>query len=57
MSGRYEFHGRGRDLFKAVRKAHRVMPRGYVDVSAEKFLEHPERYGDEGSWIEREVVS
>lgn len=55
--GRYEFHGRGRDLFKAVKKAHRFMPRGYVDVSAEKFLEHPERYGQEGYWIEREVVS
>jgi len=57
MSGRYEFHGRGRDLYKAVVRAHRFMPRGYVDVSAEKFLEHPWRFGQEGSWIEREVVS
>jgi len=56
-SGRYEFHGKGRELYKAVIKAHRYMPKGFVDVSAEKFLEHPERYGLEGEWIEREVES
>jgi len=56
-SGRYEFHGTGRDLYKAVRKAHRVMPDGYVDVSAEKFLENPHRYGSEGSWIDKEMES
>jgi len=57
MSGRYEFHGRGRDLYKAVVKAHRIMPRKFIDVSAEKFLEHPEKYGIEGEWIDKEVES
>jgi len=57
MSGRYEFHGKGRDLYKAVVKAHQLMPKGFVDVSVEKFLEHPERYGTEGEWVEREVES
>lgn len=56
-TGRYEFHGKGKDLFKAIVKAHRFMPKGYVDVSAEEFLENPERYGDEGVWIDREVES
>ena len=55
--GRYEFHGKGKDLYKAVIKAHQVMPRGYVDVSAEEFLKNPEKYGFEGSWIERDIES
>ena len=38
--------------------SHRYMPRDrFVDVSAEKFVEHPERYGSEGEWIDREVES
>ena len=57
MSGRYEFHGKGRDLYKAVILAQRFMPKGFIDVAAEEFLKHPERYGIEGSWIEREVES
>jgi len=57
MSGRYEFSGKGKDLYKAVVKAHRLVPKGFVDVSAEKFLKHPEKYGSEGSWIDREVES
>jgi len=57
MKGRYEFHGKGRDLYRAVVKAHQLMPRRFVDVSAERFLKHPERYGIEGSWIDREVES
>jgi len=55
--GRYEFHGSGRDLYRAVVEAHRTMPRDYIDVSAEEFLEDPERYGVEGYWVESEVVS
>ena len=51
FKGRYEFHGKGRDLFKAVRKAHRYMPKGFIDVPAEKFIEQPEKYGVEGEWI------
>jgi len=33
------------------------MPKGFVDVSAEKFLKSPEEYGYEGSWVELEVES
>jgi hypothetical protein len=55
--GRYEFHGVGRDLYKAVVKAQRYMPKGFVDVPAEKFVEYPERHGVEGEWVEYEVES
>jgi len=55
--GRYEFHGKGKDLYKAVVKAHQIVPKGYVDVSAEEFLQNPEKYGSEGFWIEKDVVS
>jgi hypothetical protein len=57
MKGRYEFHGKGRDLYKAVIEAQHIMPKGFVDVSAEEFLKHPEDYGYEGEWIDREVES
>jgi hypothetical protein len=52
-----EFHGKGRDLYGAVILAHRYVPRGFVEVSANQFLEHPEEYGFEGEWVEREVAS
>ncbi len=55
--GRYEFHGKRKDLYKAVIEAQHIMPKGFVDVSAEEFLKHPEDYGYEGSWIDREVES
>ena len=55
--GRYEFHGSGKDLYKAVLKAQSYMSKGYVDVSAKKFVECPEEYGFEGEWIDREVES
>jgi len=57
QSGRYEFHGKGRDLYKAVVKAHRIVPKRFVDVEADKFLKNPEKYGFEGSWIDKEVES
>lgn len=55
--GRYEFTGKGKELYKAVVKAHRIVPKGYVTVKAEDFLESPEDYGVEGEWIDREVES
>ena len=55
--GRYEFSGKGSDLYKAVVKAHKTMPKGFVDVSAEKFIENPEKYGDEGEWLDKEIES
>ena len=57
MSGRYEFYGKGRDLYKAILKALRIMPKGFVDVSAEMFLIDPMKYGYEGKWLDREIVS
>lgn len=56
-SGRYEFHGAGKDLYKAVVKAHRIVPRGFVTVSADKFVDKPEEYGLVGEWIEKEIES
>ena len=32
MSGRYEFSGSGKDLYKAIVKAHDIVPKGYVRV-------------------------
>ena len=55
--GRYEFQGSGRELYQAVLKAQEVMPKGFVSVSAKKFVEHPKRYGRSGSWIEMDVES
>ena len=55
--GRYEFHGKGKDLYKAVVKAHSIVSKGHVDVSAQEFLKDPEKYGSEGSWIEKDIVS
>lgn len=57
MKGRYEFYGKGKDLYKAVVKAHQLMPKGFVDVSAEEFLRQPEKYGFEGEWTEKEIES
>lgn len=57
FKGRYEFHGTGRDLYRAIILAHRYMPKGYVDVSAVEFIEHPQEYGVEGHWIERKIES
>ena len=56
-SGRFEFHGKGKDLYKAVMKATHYTPKGFVDVSAEEFVEHPEDYGFKGKWVDWEVVS
>jgi hypothetical protein len=55
--GRYEFSGTGHDLYRAVITSHRIVPKGYVDVPAEKFLQDPEKYGSEGYWIDRDVES
>lgn len=55
--GRYELHGRGRDLRKAVPLAYRYVPkRRFVKVSAAKFLEEPDRYSQEGRWVEKPTI-
>ena len=56
-SGRYEFQGKGKDLYKAVVKAHQIMPKGFVDVPAERFLKSPEKYGFKGSWVDIDIDS
>jgi hypothetical protein len=57
QSGRYEFSGSGKTLYKAVVKGHKLVPKKFVDVEAKTFLEHPEEYGQEGYWSEREIES
>jgi hypothetical protein len=56
-TGRYELTGKGKDLYKAVVIAQRLMPNGFVTVSAEEFLQEPYEYGFEGKWIEQTVES
>jgi hypothetical protein len=57
QSGRYEFHGTGKDLYKAVVEAQKTMPKGFVDVSAQDFIHDPGKYGLGGEWVESEVES
>ena len=57
MGGRFEFHGSGRELYLAVVKALKRVPKGHVDVSAREFLRNPEEYSYEGVWIDKEIES
>lgn len=57
MKGRFEFIGKGKELYQAVVKAHHIMPKDYITVSAKEFVRYPERYGYVGEWIDREVSS
>ncbi len=55
---RYDFYGSGRELYRAVYLAHRIVPKErFVSVSAREFLSRPYRYGERGYWIEREIES
>ena len=55
--GRYEFHGKGKDLYKAVVKSQKIVPKGYIDISAKDFLKNPQKYGKAGKWIESDIDS
>ena len=55
--GRFEFHGSGKDLYKAVAKARYYIPKDFIDVPAEEFAEHPEEYGFLGEWVDWNVES
>ncbi len=55
--GRYEFTGRGRDLYQAIRIATELPPNGYVDVKALDFIENPREYSVSGEWIWYEIES
>ena len=60
-SARFEFYGRGRDLFKAVRLAYEgIVPRkewAFVECSARSFLSNPYNYGERGVWSDKGVES
>lgn len=56
-TGRYEFHGPGKELYKSVVEAMRRVPLGHVEVSTEEYLRAPDEYSQEGYWIKREIVS
>ena len=50
--------GSGRELMRAVIESLNRIPRGrHVEVSTEEFLEKPEEYSVEGTWVESRVVS
>jgi hypothetical protein len=58
MTGRFEFRGSGQDLMRAVIESlNRIPIERHVEVSAEEFLESPDEYSVEGTWIESSVVS
>jgi hypothetical protein len=57
MKGRYVFYGTGRELYRAMFKALKNVPKGYVDVSAQAFIDDPLKYGWVGWWIDRTVES
>ena len=57
--GRFEIHGSGRELMRAIiriKYGPRV-PRGYVRASAREFLEHEEEYSEEGYWTDLVIES
>ena len=59
-TGRFEFHGPGRDLYRAAIESYHRVPRGperHVKVSTEEFLKDKERYSVEGQWEWTEVES
>jgi len=58
-SRRYEFYGRGRDLYHAVVLAIDYPPKQrFVTVSAKEFISNPFKYGGGGHWVaEPEVES
>lgn len=58
VSGRFEFYGRGKDLYKAVALAQKYVPlKRFQVVSATEFFEDPEKYGKLGRWVEKDVES
>jgi hypothetical protein len=55
--GRYEFYGRGRDLYEAIRIATRRPPNKYVDVDARVFIRNPKKYSVNGVWVHYDINS
>jgi hypothetical protein len=60
FSGRFEFYGTGKDLYRAVMMTDHLVPRinkPYQVVSAKDFIKNPHRYSQVGYWTNQEVVS
>ena len=55
--GRYEFSGKGRDLFRAIIIAMKHPPNGFVDVDASDFIANPREYSVSGEWIDYVIDS
>lgn len=52
-SRRYEFYGRGKDLYHAVVLALDYPPKKrFVTVSAKDFALNPFKYGGRGDWVD-----
>jgi hypothetical protein len=51
---RFEFYGTGKQLYQAIAKSKNrnrgKVPRGYVRVRAERYLDNPDKYEEEGDW-------
>jgi len=57
-TGRYEFYGTGKDIYRAVVLAHRLVPiRRFTVVPAREFLMNREHDGGAGRWLARKVES
>ena len=59
-TGRYEFTGSGRELFKAVAIAREKTnpPKGFVEVAAKVYIRNPELYIEEDAeWLETDEES
>ena len=60
FSGRFEFHGTGRNLARAVMMTDHLVPRPrkrFQVVSAKEFLSKPYKFARQGYWVMREVES
>lgn len=51
---RFEFYGTGKQLYRAIAKSKNRrrgrVPKGYIRVSAERYLDDSARYEEEGDW-------
>ena len=56
-SGRYEFYGRGRDLYEAIRIAHHYPPNKFVEVDAREFIRNPRKFSVDGVWVSYDIES
>ena len=59
-TGRYEFKGSGKELYRAVAIAKKKTnpPKGFVEVSAEDYVRNPELYiEDDAEWLETDEES